>query len=1115
MTSAANNFDTSLVLRALSGASPDLIYALDAAGHYLFVSEPGARILGLTVEQMIGRGWADVGLPAEREAEFVTERRRVMETRTSETREVVFQMMDGERVFDYVISPLLDHANEAQGVLVVSRDITPRVHAEQQLRSELNMRQAIERSLTPGLITTSASGQLLYVSDSFVRMVGFSAPELVGRDFPYPHWPPEDHEKLIARLRAMVSGSNLAARSELTLMRKNGDRFPALVETTPLLSEAGKPMGWLGLITDLTQQRRAERELERQNVFLSTLLEVSRTVSAELDLQTLVQAVTDAATTVTGAEFGAFFYNLTDERGQSYTLYTISGVPRERFSQFPMPRNTAVFAPTFEGTGIVRSDDIRADPRYGKNAPYFGMPNGHLPVVSYLAVPVISKSGSVLGGLFFGHSQAGRFTEDAERLVAGIAAQAAVAMDNARLVEETRRAAALVRREEERYRMLVDATSDVVWSTDAAGNAASQHTKWLDLTGQTPQDLRDGRWGDVIHPDDIERVRIAWKEALDTKARYAVEYRVRLRDGSYRWFLARGLPLFDHGGTLREWIGTATDIDDRKRDSEAASFLADASALLSSSLDPETILRRLGEMAVPRLADWCAIDVAADSAPYKRLVVAHSDRSKIDLAMEMDRDYRATPEEDVIAQVMRTGETAMIGSMSPDSLIATARNDRHRMLLRTLGLRSFICVAIRVAGRIFGTLTVVSAESGRNFNDRDRLLVEDIAARAGAAVDNAQLYVAAQEANRAKDEFLATLSHELRTPMTAILGWARMLTMEEEHDPALIASAVTAIERSAIAQAQLIDDLLDVSRISSGKLHLSLEDVDINEIVRGALESARPAANVKRVHIDATLSGAPHAVGDPNRLQQIVWNLVNNAVKFTPAGGRIAVSTDATLDQVIIRVADTGEGIAPDILPVIFDRFRQADSSTTRRFGGLGLGLAIARQIAELHGGRVEAASKGLGQGSTFTVTLPAGRSAISPSPVAPQTSDALNGVEVLIVDDDLETRLFVAAALERAGASVQAVASASEALAAIRKSIPALLLSDIAMPQRDGYALIEDIRNVLHISAEQLPAIAMTAFGGTEDRVRILAAGFQRALMKPLDPADLAKVVAQTARRR
>ncbi|HWS55726.1 MAG TPA: ATP-binding protein, partial [Pyrinomonadaceae bacterium] len=512
----------------------------------------------------------------------------------------------------------------------------------------------------------------------------------------------------------------------------------------------------------------------------------------------------------------------------------LSGVPRSAFEHFPMPRATDLFGPTFRGEGAVRIADVKLDPRYGKNSPYFGMPEGHLPVVSYLAVPVASRSGEVLGGLFFGHPEAGVFTERHERIVTGLAAQAAVAMDNARLYEAAQRARA-----------------------------------------------------------------------------------------------------------------------------------------------------------------------------------------------EAERLYRE-----------------------------------------------------------------------------------------------------AQESNRLKDEFLATVSHELRTPLTAILGWAHMLrTGQYNGDSA--AKAFETIERNARAQAQLIDDLLDVSRIITGKLRIDVRPVDPVSFIEAAVEAVRPAAEAKGVRVQKIMdTGVVSVSGDPVRLQQVVWNLLSNAIKFTPKGGRVQVKLERVNSHVEIAVSDTGAGISPSFLPHVFDRFRQADQKTTRQHGGLGLGLAIVRHLVELHGGTVRAESGGEGHGSTFTVLLPVAPVYAAEAesgrvhPAARETLPAfecverLDGLRILVVDDEPDTRELLRAGLGRCGAEVTTAVSVAEALEAMASAAPDLLISDIGMPGEDGYELVRRVRQLPAEAGGRVPAIALTAYARVEDRMQALRAGYQMHVPKPVELAELVAVAASLVRR-
>jgi PAS domain S-box-containing protein len=407
----------------------------------------------------------------------------------------------------------------------------------------------------------------------------------------------------------------------------------------------------------------------------------------------------------------------------------------------------------------------------------------------------------------------------------------------------------------------------------------------------------------------------------------------------------------------------------------------------------------------------------------------------------------------------------------------------------------------------------------------------DVSERKAAEEEREQLLASekfargeAERASRVKDEFLATLSHELRTPLNAVLGWCEVLITGDLANTADVASGLRTIERNAHAQAQIISDILDMSGIMAGKVRLSMRPMDLEGAVREALETVRPAAEGKGIALELAVSFAPsHILGDPARLQQVFWNLLSNAVKFTPKGGRITARLGQVDSHLEVAIADTGMGIPAEFLPHVFDRFRQADASTTRQFGGLGLGLSIVKQLVELHGGTVVAESAGAGRGTVFTVSLPLnatradlpppverraapGRPALADGAV---TSGGIEGVRILVVDDEPDARALLKRLLEDRGARVATAGSAAEALAAVAAAPPDLLISDVGMPGEDGYSLIRRIRAFAPEKGGRVPAIALTAYARVEDRVRAIGAGFQQHLSKPVSPAELIAMVA------
>jgi PAS domain S-box-containing protein len=396
-----------------------------------------------------------------------------------------------------------------------------------------------------------------------------------------------------------------------------------------------------------------------------------------------------------------------------------------------------------------------------------------------------------------------------------------------------------------------------------------------------------------------------------------------------------------------------------------------------------------------------------------------------------------------------------------------------------------------------------------------------------AAAENERLYRQAEESSRLKEEFLATISHELRTPLSAILGWTRMLRMGQ-LSPENSAKALDTIERNARAQSQLVDDLLDVSRIITGKLRMDVRPSDPSSFIDAAVEAVRPAAEAKGVRVQKVIDTGPISIpGDPVRLQQVVWNLLSNAIKFTPRGGRVQIRSERVNSHLEIVVSDTGQGISPDFLPHVFDRFRQADQKTSRQHGGMGLGLAIVRHLVEMHGGTVSANSEGEGKGATFTVSLPiapiyqvdssAGRVHPGARDLLPPNdiTDRLDELKILVVDDEADTRELLRQGLEYCGATVSVAGSAAEAVEALMAQIPDILISDIGMPAVDGYDLIRQVRRLPATDGGKIPAIALTAYTRTEDRLQALRAGYDMHVPKPVELAELVAVAASVVRRK
>lgn len=559
-------------------------------------------------------------------------------------------------------------------------------------------------------------------------------------------------------------------------------------------------------------------------------------------------------------------------------------------------------------------------------------------------------------------------------------------------------------------------------------------------------------------------------------------------------------------------------------------FLGQVAQLLSSSLDVRSTLHRLTGLLVPELADWCAIEVqgrAVDEMP-----LAHVDPAKLGLLRKLYREPARAVESHAGSDAHPTKDEPVLVS-SVDSWRPAARLNQERLArLRALDSRSCLIVPLSLQGRTIGTLTLAYADSGRQYTQSDLTLASGIANRAAVAIDNGRLYELSQKerfrveaATRAKDEFVAVVSHELRTPLNAILGWLRLMrgrSLSEDKKR----HALVVVERNAESLDRLIADLLDISRIMTGKVRIDPSQVHLGNIVEMAIEGIRPAADAKRLQIHLVVA-APDTIirADAERLQQVVWNLLANAVKFTPKGGEIHVQLRRLEADIELRVQDSGSGIDPAFLPYVFESFRQSESSASRSHVGLGVGLSIAKHIVELHGGTISAESDGAGRGATFSVRLPVSPllSVMPPGARARATTGrpppaalpvGLEGLRVLVVDDEPDARELVGYLLETCGVEVRLAASVPDALSVLEDFTPHVIVSDIGMPGHDGYFLIRAVRTLRSEEKRTIPAIALTAFARGDDRTRALVEGFNLHIAKPVEPADLVQAVADLAGR-
>jgi PAS domain S-box-containing protein len=680
-------------------------------------------------------------------------------------------------------------------------------------------------------------------------------------------------------------------------------------------------------------------------------------------------------------------------------------------------------------------------------------------------------------------------------------------------IEEQKRAVEELRQSEERFRQLADSMPQIVFTARADGRVEYVNRRWHEYTGLG--DIEGENWLPVLHPDDRQPCLAEAERTHRSGQPFEMEMRLREgRNGLYRWHLARSVAARDQLGRVVCWYGTATDIHDRKQAEDAARFLAEASATLAGVAEYETTLEKVTALAVPHFADWSAVDMAEADGALRRLAFVHRDPEKVRPAQELfDRYPPGQGVSGTIPGVFRSGEPVIIEDVTDEILANAARNEEHLAMLRALGLRSYICVPLVVAGEPLGVLTFATAESGRRYDRSDLAMAQDLAHRAAIAIQNARLYRELREKDRLKDEFLAMLAHELRNPLAAVRN-ALYVMKDPKAVEALIPQVRAIADRQVDHMARLLDDLLDVARVSRGRIELRKEPLEAAAVVHLAVEAVRPLIEARRHELTVSLPAEPVWLeADPTRLEQILNNLLNNAAKYTDPGGRIHLSVENDAGDVAFRVRDTGVGIAADMLPHIFDVFVQAEQHLDRSHGGVGIGLTLVKKLVELHGGSVAARSGGVGLGSEFVVHLPTRPPSAEPEEISSNHERTVRppSRRVLVVDDNRDAADSLVILLRLAGQDVRVAYDGRSALAEASHFRPEVIFLDLGMPGMNGYEVARLLREEPELKGVFL--VALTGWGHEDDRRRSLQAGFDHHLVKPVEGKTLDDLLANLCR--
>jgi len=887
---------------------------------------------------------------------------------------------------------------------------------------------------------------------------------------------------------------------------------------SPVRDESGAVGGVLVVVVETTERKQAE---ERQ-AFLLKLADRLRALQDPIAIQ-------QAACCLLGEYLGVNRSMYVDIEGEDFIVRSgyLSGA-----APLPAGRNpisafgASLLEACLRGESIV-IDDVTADPRITPAE----LAAHRAAEIGAGAAVMLVKGGRLVGAFGFTQATPRRWTQAELELLREVGDRTWVAAQRAQ-------AEAALRVSEEQMRLAMEAATMVHWTVDVATGRTSWSANYAEVLGfapeTTPLTVMD-RIRAKTHPDDEARLVEAISRTMRGEGDMHVEYRMRVpHTDDVIWIEVHGTRVVDPTTGAARIVGVAQNINQRKRAEQALreaeagqAFLLELADRLRAPTDPRAIMNTAAEMLGRHLAVSTLVYrlFEADGDTSER-AATYSDAGPA--SVEGSFRIRMSEGAPGWARSMRAGQEIFAEDVEKNPLLAL--NDP-----RPATVRACAGIPLIKEGRLVAVLAITHREP-RRWSDADRQLCREVAERTWAAAERARaeaaLRVSEEQLRHAmtlRDEFLAIVGHELRTPLSAILIWAKMLRAGAVKTADQI-QALSVIEESALAQRQLINDLLDVSAMVSGKLRMQIEEAELGPVLAAGLQAVRPMAEAKRVALTVEVGDVPvWARIDRARLQQVVWNLANNAVKFTPAGGKVTVRLRQLDSAVRIEIEDTGRGIAPIFLPHVFERFRQADSSTTRAQGGLGLGLAIGRQLVELHGGTIEAHSAGEGQGATFVIELPRlelkapapgappseRRPTASPTPFVPQP--VLTGVRVLFAEDEAHTRSVVQWLLEQCGANVTPAASAAEALSAL--DAPGdqprfdVLVSDVGLPEKDGYELLADVRR--RGAGVALPALALTAYAREEDKLRALGAGFDAYLAKPVEPRVLVEtIVAMMARR-
>jgi len=1043
-------------LRQLADSMPQIVYAARADGTADYYNRRWYEFTNLTEDQLSESTWVPFihpdDLPGlnERWAESL---------RLGTPLEAELRLRDRNGVYLWHLTrsvPVRDESGRIARWYGTSTDIHQWKLSEEALRQTKRLLNSVIDYAPACIFAKQRDGRYLLANRALANLVGRDQNEFPGRT-DYDFFPPEIAERFGLDDRAIIDSGQPRTYEESFV--QDGVTRTYLTIKFPLRNAGGVPFAACAVATDITDLKRAREELQSTVGRLQLAFASARLGDWSWDASTDVVTLSERAAQIFGIPPGP---HTTWTRMQEL-LHTDD---RER-------------------TRVAVEEAVRDRTQYDIEYRLI-RPNGSHIWVSALGRAQYSPTDEPIG--MFG-----------------------IVKD----ITERRGAEVALRESEERLRLALEAGRMGVWDW----NIRTNEIRWSDNlesvhglpSGTFPGTLE--AFQNLIHPDDREFVNRAIDVSVEQRSNYDIEFRNVWPDGSIHWMAGKGKVYSDANQPTR-MIGIGMDITERKRAEQDTRFLADASATLAALVDYESTLQKVAGLAVPTFSDWCAVDMLDENGQLRRLAVTHVDQSKVELAYELHRRFPPDPDATQgLWNIVRTGTSELVPEISDELLVASAKDAEFLRILRELGLKSYMGVPLRVRGRVLGAITFIAAESGRRYDAGDLVIAEDLAHRAAVAVENTRLYHEVREADRRKDEFLAILGHELRNPLAPISNALHILKLPGA-DSQIVEQAREMMERQVQHMVRLVDDLLDVSRIVRGKVDLRREPIELSAVVTRAVETSQPLIDSEGHELSVSVPNERMTVsGDLVRLAQVLGNLLNNAARYTERGGKIFLEAERINDRAVLRVRDTGIGIAPDVLPRIWDLFVQADRREKGSQGGMGIGLALVRGLVGLHGGTVEAQSEGLGKGSEFVVALPL--LATEPRSDRSREEVAVPNVapcRVLVVDDNVDAARSLAMLLRLGGHEVRVANDGPSALRFAEDEAPDLAFFDIGMPGMDGYELARQFRS--HPQLRSVVLVALTGWGQAEDRRRTKEVGFDAHEVKPVSLEALTALLTARGRK-